>query len=410
MKTIRLLAVVALALLAYAGSAFAQGVLQTDHLKCYRATPVRGLFFINNSHAADALKLQPFQVPPFAVEEGCVVNPKTFKICIPVAKQPAQAPAGQILRNDYLCYKAKCPAETDFRLGILNQFAQGLIKVQRKSRAREVCVPTLKIDFPPPQPFCGDGIINQLGEQCELPGSVCAGGFGVCDLKCKCIETDQFPISSAQVEIKYPDARQEILNMQGPTTVVVRLGSIHEDGLGRDTVPIEIVSMELTGFSPILGQPVTVRQSTMMPSAGAITERINTTHGTLDVAPLGDPGLADSFFDVFFEISIGNPGNPVLVLHNNQPKRMRTTITHKPPATGETYEDPTPIELYYPNNSPTGIVMLGARHTPNPQQDLCGNGRLDHDEKCDPPGSICTIPLLGTGTCDGNCQCSVSGG
>ncbi len=409
MKAIRLLTVVALALLAYAGSAYAQGVLQTDHLKCYRATPVQRLFFIN-SHAADALKLQPFQVPPFAVEEGCFINPKTFKICIPVEKQPAQAPAGQILRDDYLCYKAKCPVETDFRLGVQNQFAQGLIKVQRKTRAREICVPTQKIDFPPPQPFCGDGVINQLGEQCEPPGAACAGGFGLCDAKCKCVETDQFPISSARVQIQYFGAQQEVINLQGPTTVVARLGSIHEDALGRDTVPTEIVSLELTGFSPILGRPIMVKQSMTMPSAGAITERTNTTPGTLDVSPLGDPGLADSFFDVFFDIFVGDPGNPALVLHNNQPKRMRTTITHKPPAEGETYEDPTPIELYDSNNNPTGIMMLGAHHTPNPPRDLCGNGVVDSGEKCDPPGSICTIPVFGIGTCDGNCQCFVSGG
>ena len=405
-KRIWLLAIAVCALLAYAGAAHAQGILQTDHLKCYRASAVRGLFFIN-PHALDFLTLTPFQVPPFAVENECRIIPKSFKFCVPVGKQPSQAPSGQVLRDDYLCYKAKCPPEVDFRLGTFNQFTQGLIKIQRKTKAREICVPTRKLDFPPPPPFCGDGVINKLGEQCEPPGSACAGGFGVCDAKCKCLETDQFSNTQAEVEIRYPNAQTETLTMHGPTTVVVRLGGIHENALGMDTVETEMVAMELTGFSPLLGQPVTVRQSMAMPSMGAMTEHGNPTPGTLDVLPLGQPGTVDSFFDVFFDISVGDPQNPLMVLHNNRPKRMRTTITHKPPAEGETYEDPTPIELYDPNNNPTGIQIVGVRHTPNPPQ-LCGNGQLDPGEVCDiSTGVFVCTTIAGVGTCNNNCVCIV---
>jgi hypothetical protein len=53
-----------------------------------------------------------------------------------------------------------------------------------------------------------------------------------------------------------------------------------------------------------------------------------------------------------------------MVLHNIVPKRMRTVITHKPPAPGDTYQDPQIIELYDESGRPTGAKIGLTAHMP----------------------------------------------
>jgi hypothetical protein len=108
-------------------------------------------------------------------------------------------------------------------------------------------------------------------------------------------------------------------------------------------------------------------------STGKIEERTNVQPGRLDL-PGRDPPFctepvppncagttADSFFDVYFEVlALGQ------VLHNHAPKHMATTITHKPPAKGETYEDPVAIPLFNESDVQVGTVNA-AHHTPDPR-------------------------------------------
>ena len=136
--------------------------------------------------------------------------------------------------------------------------------------------------------------------------------------------------------------------------------------------------MELTGHSSLLG-PVTLRlrdpaKHPFQQSLGKMEENNNVQAGRLNL--LGDnPPLcvehpspppncvgttADSFFDVFFEVEAAG-----MVLHNHTPKHMETTITHKPPARGETYENPDPIPLY--NEAEVQVATVTSTfHTPNP--------------------------------------------
>ena len=250
----------------------------------------------------------------------------------------------------------------------------------------------------PSTPICGDGVINQPFEQCEPPNSPCAGGFGTCDPNCKCVEIDTFQTTTALVEIQTP-LGNDIIQLSGPTIVRVELGSLADtNGNGREEVQTEILQLQLTGTSSLIG-PVQVMQSSSRPSKGQIEETTNTISSRLDLPPLAPSGTADSFFDVFFDVFVGP-----LVLHNEQPKRMRTIITHKPPATGETYEDPTPIALLDDQGHQIA-VMLSASHTPNPN--LCGNGVLDPGEQCDLSTGVYTChTLVGEGTCTTNCICA----
>ena len=192
------------------------------------------------------------------------------------------------------------------------------------------------------------------------------------------IEVDHFPNSVARVEILTPFG-PDTVSLSGPTTVEVDLGSLADADMdGREEIQTEIVSMELTGHSALLG-PVTLRlrdpaKHPFQRSLGEMEENNNVQAGRLDL--LGDnPPLcvehpspppncvgttADSFFDVFFEVEAAG-----MVLHNHTPKHMATTITHKPPAPGETYENPDPIPLY--NESGVQVATVTSTfHTPNP--------------------------------------------
>jgi hypothetical protein len=83
------------------------------------------------------------------------------------------------------------------------------------------------------------------------------------------------------------------------------------------------------------------------------------------VRPFRPSGLADSFFDVFVEITAHTAGGP-LVLVNKEPKRMSTVINYKPPGEGTIYESPLTIPLYLPGGQPSGFAMCAARHIPVP--------------------------------------------
>jgi len=190
-------------------------------------------------------------------------------------------------------------------------------------------------------------------------------------------EVDEFPNSFAQVEIQTPMG-PDIVLLRGPTSVKVDLGSLAGDVV--ETIDTEIVSMELTGFSPLLLSDVIIRVPQAphpgVKSVGKIEENENVEPGRLDL-PGGDPPFcgdppppncvgktASSFFDVFFEVVSSPYLPPSIKLHNHDPKRLEATITHKPPATGETYEDPTVIPLFFEDESPSGVTVGPVFHTP----------------------------------------------
>jgi len=190
------------------------------------------------------------------------------------------------------------------------------------------------------------------------------------------IEVDAFPRSGAEVSIS-TQFGSETVRLSGPTTVEVDLGSLADsDGDGREEIDTEIVSMQLTGTSNLLG-PVTVRvpqaRHPLQRSVGKIEESINVQPGRLDL-PGRDPPfcvepvppncvgtMADSFFDVYFEVEAAGQ-----VLHNHDPKHMMEIIVHKPPATGETYENPDVIQLFNESEIYAQVDVTGASHTPDP--------------------------------------------
>jgi len=177
------------------------------------------------------------------------------------------------------------------------------------------------------------------------------------------VEVDEFEFWEAEIELIHPSGIREIIPLRGPTTVHVFFegseGDADDDnGNGRDEVETEIVSMNLTGNSSL--GPLKIRLNPDVPSGGLIEENQNNNPGLLDVDPFA-PGNADSFFDVFFEIEIGGQ-----VFHPELPRRLSTTITHKPPKPGTIYTNLEVIQLLDPAGNPTGFWIGTTIHEPNP--------------------------------------------
>ena len=177
------------------------------------------------------------------------------------------------------------------------------------------------------------------------------------------VEIDEFDFSIGEVELIDPTGKSETIPVDGPTTVHVffegKEGAADDDNNnGRDEVQTEIVSLSLTGDSS--RGPLRISLNPNIPSTGGIEEVDQVTQGRLDLPPFGD-GVADSFFDVFFQIDIGTQ-----TFFTTAPKRMSTVITNKPPAPGDVYENLDRIPLFDAFGNDTGFSIGATRHAPNP--------------------------------------------
>lgn len=152
---------------------------------------------------------------------------------------------------------------------------------------------------------------------------------------------DEFP-SGALLTLELPNGNTAHVTLNGPTTV--RRSDPHDaDGDGRMEIETELLTMNLSGTSPF--GPLLLRESPTRASPGKITQR---TPG-VDFA-------ADSFFDVFFDISLdgGQSWLPV-----QEPVRMEAVIDAIPPILAY-YRPPQPIAV--PVIGLDGQVIVIVRH------------------------------------------------
>ncbi len=163
--------------------------------------------------------------------------------------------------------------------------------------------------------------------------------------------TDFFPLTMGvhTLEIFGPGGGIFTLNTTGPTTIWRGPGSTSPD----HHIDTELVSLQLVGGGLTLNAGDGVGNgmcSTPLCSLGRITEQG------------GNPMLADSFFDIFFEIQ----GSPLGPLHNIVPCKMETVLDQVAPASGTTYvcnQTVTgPVFLYDLGNNQVG-QLLSASHT-----------------------------------------------
>ena len=184
------------------------------------------------------------------------------------------------------------------------------------------------------------------------------------------IEHDIFPRTIGQVVIDIPGVGTQLITTAGPSQVDVYFEGPAEgdawddDGDGLDEVTSQLVQANFDGFHPLLG-PVQIRLRDDTPSLGVITEQVNNTPGVLDIDPFA-PGNADSFFDVFFEITLPATGQTLVTA---EPTRLQSVIDDKPPEDGERYmfTPPQPVELIDAvTGLGTGIFIVREIHDESP--------------------------------------------
>jgi hypothetical protein len=211
--------------------------------------------------------------------------------------------------------------------------------------------------------LCGSGPVELFDENenptgifvtsfCNTPNTD-SGGVGE-------TEVDTFTSSLAQIEIVDELGVPTVTNLTGTQTWEVELSSLGDpDGNGQEQVQTEIVAMELVGTHPVYGL-ITVGVNPLIPSEGQIEEDANALPGTLDIPPFAPHGTGVSSFDVFFEVEVAS-----LTLGNSAPLGLSGTITHKPPAEGETLCSSGEVQLLDQAGVPTGLVLSSFCNTPN---------------------------------------------
>ena len=266
----------------------------------------------------------------------------------------------------------------------------------------DVCVGTV----------CQPGTARDCSDTDPCTVDTCDPATGDCIHTDMC-ELDVFPSSRAQVDLRYPPdlSMPHIVELNGPTTVRVNLGMIGDpDGDGLEQVPTEMLQLQLTGMSPEVGH---VQLRLQLPSPphpvpphtlGEIEEGANHLAGRLDVPPFDPSGpVADSFFDVFFEVELVDQGG--MVLHNHVPKHMTARIRHKPPAPGDAYENPDFIDLFDANDNPMPVRVGPGLHVPTPcgSDADCNDNNLCTTDACNQVTGACVYTAV---SCDDQNPCT----
>jgi len=151
--------------------------------------------------------------------------------------------------------------------------------------------------------------------------------------------------SSGSVIFELFGVGTDTVQLSGPTMVERR--SPLDLGQGLQEIDTEIISLELTGTSDLLGGPVIIRQSSISPSLGKIDM----------ISPYYD-FPSQSFFDVFFDLQ-----TPQGLLPNQGPARMQALIWDIPP-TGDKYRGPHEVDIVDPQTQQVIGRMRDFIHIP----------------------------------------------
>jgi len=142
--------------------------------------------------------------------------------------------------------------------------------------------------------------------------------------------------------------------LSGPTTVWCSDPMELKSSLGR-TIETELLSMNLQGSSQIFPL-VQVELNTETPSAGQ----------AIDMNP--DPNKdfpAESFFDVFVQVTVMMPDSSVMVLHNVDPVHLNAEI-HCVPPPGSPFQNKVPTPLLTPTGYPVAYLTQVSHKLENP--------------------------------------------
>jgi hypothetical protein len=144
-------------------------------------------------------------------------------------------------------------------------------------------------------------------------------------------------------------ANQVDIPLAGDTTVK-RLAPNDADGDGRKQIPIEIISLSLQGIMPTTGDPVLMRENANLHSLGMVEDR----------TPGGQNFPADSFFDVFTELSLDGGQT---WMYTQDPVRMQNARILGIPPIGSEYRSAGGPWDVFQGPTPVGCIVR-AVHIP----------------------------------------------
>ena len=186
------------------------------------------------------------------------------------------------------------------------------------------------------------------------------------------------------LELTEPLLGQFNLSMKGHTAIHIDVDTIgtasDTDGDGFDQVSMQIVTMELVGYHPELGN---VFMRVKGSSPGELEETTNNIPGVLELAPFVDieGASAIGFFDLSVEIELPDLG---IRLSEGIALRLEAEITHLIPGTGDPYLSiRSVIDPVGLGDTPSvRLVHAGLTGMPLPQlEGSCGDqnedGRVD---------------------------------
>jgi len=207
------------------------------------------------------------------------------------------------------------------------------------------------------------GLKRRILLVCALVLSV--GPIQVALAEANAVEIDVYEIAICWQDIRTPDGTTVTVLMTGQATVHVFFEGPEEgtayddDGDTLDEVQTEMVELNLSGYSAMLG-PVRMRLNTNYRSTGMMEETISNRKGVLDVPPFGS-GAIESFFDIFFEVEMAGQ-----VFFGERPMRWRGLLREKPAGPLDLYENLQEIRLLDSNGQLTLFSWGANRFRPNP--------------------------------------------
>ncbi|MDJ0836036.1 MAG: DUF6073 family protein [Acidobacteriota bacterium] len=187
-------------------------------------------------------------------------------------------------------------------------------------------------------------------------------------LKCTLPEVTWYPTTCLVFLVLINDGMnppmEAELPMVGGTLIYSGVDPQGRSGLthpGGDTIQTEIISMDLTGNAPGLGEvQLQLNQDPILRSTGSIQEFEDPTPGIMDLPPfVRQPATVESFFDVFFQIQTLAGG-----FFNAGEVRVGGPTERFPPAPQDGFElligGPVPLQPTAPTT--VQIDLLGGFH------------------------------------------------
>lgn len=253
--------------------------------------------------------------------------------------------------------------------------------------------------------FAGDIDDVRIYDRALSAGELQTLAGGAAPITCAQPQCSQFPPAGpdtfqtdAVVTVQIPALNlTDVVALSGPT--VISRGTPFDPGDGRREVPTEMVSLDLTGASPVLGA-LHVIESPTLASTGLVKSQ-----------SAGVDFPADSFFDVFFEIETTLPP-PLNRLRNAAPLRMRQVIDCFPPLSAIYQPPPGGQRIPLLDGADQQVAtLIHAQH--EVLSPFCGNGLVDSFEECDDGNGIdcdgcdrnCTLTRCGNGVVCSPEQC-----